>query len=392
MGTKIVLKSGKDQAVHRYHPWIFSGAIKKIYGNPSEGDIVSVYDNKDNFLAVGHYQPGTIAVRVLSFDDTEPDVEFFRGRIKSAIDFRKSVGLIGNEATNVFRLIHAEGDNLPGLIADFYNGVVVMQMHSVGMYRIRKEIAAIIFELMGDNVTAVYDKSESTIPFKSGISGVNEFLYGNSDPVVVTENGFKFKIDWTTGQKTGFFIDQRENRKLLSEFTKGRSVLNMFGYTGGFAVYAMKDATLVHSVDSSFSASEMAAENVRLNFGEDDRHVSHQVDAFEFLNDIKEKYDLIILDPPAFAKHNNVLANALQGYKRLNMKAIEQIRHGGIIFTFSCSQVVTRENFRKSVFAAAANTGRKVRILHQMSQPPDHPVNIYHPESEYLKGLVLYVE
>lgn len=390
--TKIVLKSGKDQAVHRYHPWIFSGAIKKIYGNPSEGDIVSVYDNKDNYLAVGHYQPGTIAVRVLSFDDTEPDVEFFRGRIKSAIDFRKSVGLIGNEATNVFRLIHAEGDNLPGLIADFYNGVVVMQMHSVGMYRIRKEIAAIISELMGDNVTAVYDKSESTIPFKSGISGVNEFLYGNSDPVVVTENGFKFKIDWTTGQKTGFFIDQRENRKLLSEFTKGRSVLNMFGYTGGFAVYAMKDATLVHSVDSSFSASEMAAENVRLNFGEDDRHVSHQVDAFEFLNDIKEKYDLIILDPPAFAKHNNVLANALQGYKRLNMKAIEQIRHGGIIFTFSCSQVVTRENFRKSVFAAAASTGRKVRILHQMSQPPDHPVNMYHPESEYLKGLVLYVE
>jgi len=390
--TKIALKSGKDQAVHRYHPWIFSGAIKKIYGNPSEGDIVSVYDNKDNFLAVGHYQPGTIAVRVLSFEDTEPDVEFFKGRIKSAIEFRKSVGLIGSDATNVFRLIHAEGDNLPGLIADFYNGVVVMQMHSVGMYRIRKEIAAIISELMGDNITAVYDKSESTIPFKSGISGANEFLYGNSDPVVVTENGFKFKIDWTTGQKTGFFIDQRENRKLLSEFTKGRSVLNMFGYTGGFAVYAMKDATLVHSVDSSFSASEMAAENVRLNFGEDDRHVSHQVDAFEFLNDIKEKYDLIILDPPAFAKHNNVLANALQGYKRLNMKAIEQIRHGGIIFTFSCSQVVTRENFRKSVFAAAASTGRKVRILHQMSQPPDHPVNMYHPESEYLKGLVLYVE
>jgi 23S rRNA (cytosine1962-C5)-methyltransferase len=390
--TKIVLKSGKDQAVRRYHPWIFSGAIKKIYGDPSEGDIVTVYDNKDNFLAVGHYQPGTIAVRILSFEDTEPDLQFFRNRIISAIEFRKSVGLIGSDVTNVYRLIHAEGDNLPGLIADFYNGVVVMQMHSVGMYRLRKEIAAIISDLMGDQVTAVYDKSESTIPFKSGISGVNEFLYGNSDPVVVTENGFRFRIDWTTGQKTGFFIDQRENRKLLSEFTKGRSVLNMFGYTGGFAVYAMRDAALVHSVDSSFSASEMADENVRLNFGDDERHVSYQVDAFEFLNDIKEKYDLIILDPPAFAKHNNVLANALQGYKRLNMKAIEQIRHGGIIFTFSCSQVVTRENFRKSVFAAAANTGRKVKILHQMSQPPDHPVNIYHPESEYLKGLVLYVE
>ncbi len=392
MGTKIVLKSGKDQAVHRYHPWIFSGAIKKIYGNPAEGDIVSVYDNRDNFLASGHYQPGTIAVRILSFEDTEPDIEFFRGRIKSAIDFRKSIGLTSSEATNVFRLIHAEGDNLPGLIADFYNGVVVMQMHSVGMYRIRKEIAAIISDLLGDKVTAVYDKSESTIPFKSGIPGVNEFLYGNSDPVIVTENGFRFTIDWTTGQKTGFFIDQRENRKLLSEFTKDRRVLNMFGYTGGFAVYAMKDAALVHSVDSSFSASEMAAANVRLNFGEDDRHISYQVDAFEFLNDIKDKYDLIILDPPAFAKHNNVLSNALQGYKRLNMKAIEQIRHGGIIFTFSCSQVVSRENFRKSVFAAAAGTGRKVRILHQMSQPPDHPVNIYHPESEYLKGLVLYVE
>jgi len=392
MGTKIVLKSGKDQAVHRYHPWIFSGAIKKIYGDPSEGDLVTVFDNKDNFLAVGHYQPGTIAVRILSFEDTEPDLQFFRNRIISAIEFRKSVGLIGSDVTNVYRLIHAEGDNLPGLIADFYNGVVVMQMHSVGMYRLRKEIAAIISDLMGDQVTAVYDKSESTIPFKSGISGVNEFLYGNSDPVVVTENGFRFRIDWTTGQKTGFFIDQRENRKLLSEFTKGRNVLNMFGYTGGFAVYAMKDAALVHSVDSSFSASEMADENVRLNFGDDERHVSYQVDAFEFLNDIKEKYDLIILDPPAFAKHNNVLANALQGYKRLNMKAIEQIRHGGIIFTFSCSQVVTRENFRKSVFVAAASTGRKVKILHQMSQPRDHPVNIYHPESEYLKGLVLYVE
>jgi 23S rRNA (cytosine1962-C5)-methyltransferase len=390
--TKIVLKSGKDQAVHRFHPWIFSGAIKKIYGNPAEGDIVTVYDNKDNFLASGHYQPGTIAVRILSFEDPEPDIEFFRDRIKSAIDFRKSIGLTSSEATNVFRLIHAEGDNLPGLIADFYNGVVVMQMHSVGMYRIRKEIAAIISDLLGDNVTAVYDKSESTIPFKSGIQGVNEFLYGNSDPVIVTENGFRFTIDWTTGQKTGFFIDQRENRRLISEFTKGRSVLNMFGYTGGFAVYAMKDAALVHSVDSSFSASEMAAANVRLNFGEDDRHVSYQVDAFEFLNDIKDKYDLIILDPPAFAKHNNVLSNALQGYKRLNMKAIEQIRPGGVIFTFSCSQVVTRENFRKSVFAAAAGTGRKVKILHQMSQPPDHPINIYHPESEYLKGLVLYVE
>jgi len=297
-----------------------------------------------------------------------------------------------NQSINVFRLIHAEGDNLPGLIADFYDGVVVTQMHSVGMYRIRKEIAEIISGLLGTRLKAIYDKSESTIPYKAGTDAKNEFIYGDSEPVVVTENGFRFKIDWTTGQKTGFFIDQRENRKLLSEFTKGRSVLNMFGYTGGFSVYAMKDAGLVHSVDSSAPAIQLADENVSLNFGDDSRHKSFQVDAFEFLNDIKDKYDLIILDPPAFAKHNNVLANALQGYKRLNMRAIEQIKPGGIIFTFSCSQVVTRENFRKSVFAAAANTGRNVRILHQMSQPPDHPVNIYHPESEYLKGLVLYVE
>jgi len=392
MGTKIVLKSGKEQSIRRYHPWIFSGAIKKISGEPAEGDIVTVYDNKDNFLAFGHYQPGSIAVRILSFKDTEPDIEFFRGRIRSAFEFRKSMGLIDNQSINVFRLIHAEGDNLPGLIADFYDGVVVLQMHSVGMYRIRKEIAGIISELPGAGVKAIYDKSESTIPFKAGIEARNEFIYGDSAPAIVTENGFKFKIDWTTGQKTGFFIDQRENRKLLSEFTKGRSVLNMFGYTGGFSVYAMKDGGLVHSVDSSASAAGLADENVRLNFGDDTRHQSFQVDAFEFLNDIKDKYDLIILDPPAFAKHNNALANALQGYKRLNMKAIGQIKPGGIIFTFSCSQVVTRENFRKSVFAAAANTGRNVRILHQMSQPPDHPVNIYHPESEYLKGLVLYVE
>ena len=265
-------------------------------------------------------------------------------------------------------------------------------MHSIGFYRIRREIAAILTELMKDQIIAVYDKSETTIPYMSGITGVNEFLYGNSEPVIVTENGYKFKIDWTTGQKTGFFIDQRENRKLLEGFSDGRSVLNMFGYTGAFSVYAMKNAAVVHTVDSSLPAIELANENIKLNYGEDPRHESFQVDAFDYLNHIKDQYDLIILDPPAFAKHNNVLANALQGYKRLNMKAIEQIKPGGIIFTFSCSQVVTKENFRKSVFAAAANTGRSVRIIHQLSQPPDHPVNIYHPESEYLKGLVIYVE
>lgn len=389
---KIVLKSGKDQSVRRYHPWIYSGAIKKIYGDPVEGDTVSIYDNKDNFLAAGHYQPGSIAVRILSFEDIDPDIEFFRNRIRSAIEFRKSMDLTDNKALNVYRLIHAEGDDLPGLIADFYNGVVVLQMHSVGMYRNRKEIASIILELMKGQVIAIYDRSESTLPFRSGVKGVNEFLYGESEPVIVTENGFKFRIDWTTGQKTGFFIDQRDNRLLLNEFSKGRKVLNMFGYTGGFSVYAMRDAGMVHSVDSSASAVALADENVRINFGDDGRHISYQADAFDFLNNIDGKYDLIILDPPAFAKHNDVLANALQGYKRLNIKAIEQIRPGGIIFTFSCSQVVTRENFRKSVFAASANTGRKVKIIHQMSQPPDHPVNIYHPESEYLKGLVLYVE
>jgi 23S rRNA (cytosine1962-C5)-methyltransferase len=389
---KIVLKSGKDQSARRYHPWIFSGAIKKIYGNPVEGDLVDVYDNKDEFLAVGHYQPGSIAVRILSFKELNPDISFFRERIMSAVKYRESAGLLNNKNLNVFRLVHAEGDDLPGLIIDFYNGVAVMQMHSVGMYRLRNEFAGILKDVLGDKLTAVYDKSEGTIPFMSGISGINEFLLGKSDPVIVTENGFRFKIDWATGQKTGFFIDQRENRKLLGEFCDGRSVLNMFGYTGAFSVYAMKNASMVHTVDSSASAIEMAIENIRLNYGEDKRHEVFRVDAFGFLEDIKDKYDLIILDPPAFAKHNNVLANALQGYKRLNMRAIAQIKPGGIIFTFSCSQVVTKENFRKSVFAAAANTGRRVRILHQMSQPPDHPVNIYHPESEYLKGLVIYVE
>ncbi|HKK41046.1 MAG TPA: class I SAM-dependent rRNA methyltransferase [Bacteroidales bacterium] len=390
--TKIVLKSGKDQSVKRYHPWVFSGAIKKIYGSPEEGDLVDVFDNKDNFLATGHYAPGSIAVRILTFKQVRPDLEFFTDKIRKAVEYRKATGITEDPSVNVYRLVHGEGDGLPGLIIDFYNGVAVIQMHSLGFYRLRSEITSILVDILGNQLKAVYDKSEGTIPHMASIVAKNGFLYGNSDPVVVTENGYKFKIDWTTGQKTGFFIDQRENRRLLQEYSGGRRVLNMFGYTGGFSVYAMKNATLVHTVDSSYSAIEMANENISLNFGDDSRHESFQVDAFEFLDDIKDEYDLIILDPPAFAKHNNVLANALQGYKRLNKKAIEQIKPGGIIFTFSCSQVVSRENFRKSVFAAAANTGRNVRILHQMSQPPDHPVNIYHPESEYLKGLVVYVE
>jgi len=390
--VRIILKSGKDQSVRRYHPWIFSGAIKKIHGSPSEGDIVDVFDNKETFLATGHYQPGSIAVRILTFENVTPDIDFFREKIRSAVDYRRSIMLNDYAVTNAFRLVHAEGDNLPGLIIDYYNGVVVMQMHSAGMYRLRNEFTEILKDILGDKVTAIFDKSQDTIPYMSGIEAKNEFLYGNSGPVKITENRFQFIIDFTSGQKTGFFIDQRENRKLLTEFTAGKSVLNMFGYTGGFSVYAMRNARSVHTVDSSAPAIDLANENVRLNFGDDKRHESVKTDAFSYLEDIRDKYDLIILDPPAFAKHNNVLANALQGYKRLNLRAIEQIKPGGIIFTFSCSQVVSRENFRKSVFAASANTGRRVRILHQLGQPADHPVNIYHPESEYLKGLVLYVE
>jgi 23S rRNA (cytosine1962-C5)-methyltransferase len=390
--AKIILKSGKDQSVKRFHPWVFSGAIKKIYGTPAEGDIVDLFDNKDNFLATGHYAPGSIAVRILAFEQVTPDIDFFREKIRKAVEYRKAIGIIGDPSVNVYRVVHGEGDGLPGLIIDFYKSAAVIQMHSVGFYNLRSEITSVLVEMLGDQLTAVYDKSEGTIPHKAQVSAKNGFLYGDSGPVVVTENGYKFKIDWTTGQKTGFFIDQRDNRKLLQDYSEGRKVLNMFGYTGGFSVYAMKNASLVHTVDSSSSAIELANENISLNFGDDNRHKSFQVDAFEYLNDIRDKYDLIILDPPAFAKHNNVLANALQGYKRLNMKAIEQVKKGGIIFTFSCSQVVSRENFRKSVFAAAANTGRNIRIIRQMSQPPDHPVNIYHPESEYLKGLVIYVE
>jgi 23S rRNA (cytosine1962-C5)-methyltransferase len=390
--VKIVLKSGKEQSLRRYHPWIFSGAIRKIYGNPQEGDPVEVYDNNDGFLAVGHWQPASIAVRILAFEQVIPDIDFFREKIRKAIDYRKSIGIFSDPDINVFRLIHGEGDGLPGLIVDYYNGVAVIQLHSIGFYRIRKEIVSILVELLKERIVAVYDKSESTLPHMSGIKGVNEFLYGESGPVIVTEYGYRFKIDWTTGQKTGFFVDQRENRKLLASYTEKKSVLNMFGYTGGFSVYAMQNASLVHTVDSSLSAIELANENIKLNYGDDARHEAFQTDAFEYMNNIKDYYDVIILDPPAFAKHQNVLANALQGYKRLNIKAIEQVKPGGIIFTFSCSQVVTKENFRKSVFAAAANTGRSVRILHQMAQPPDHPVNIYHPESEYLKGLVIYVE
>lgn len=390
---KVILKSGKDQSVKRYHPWIFSGAIKKIIGTVNEGDLVRVTDNKDEFLAIGHYQIGSIAIRIVSFKDIEIDAEFWKQKINKAYDLRKKFDLAENENNNVYRIVHAEADGLPGLIIDYYNGTAVLQMHSIGMFLIKDYFIEALKEIYGEKLIAVYDKSESTIPFKSDIKAENGYLYGSSGDMMVSEYGHKFKVNWEDGQKTGFFIDQRENRKLLGHYSKDKSVLNVFGYTGGFSVYAMSGgAKEVHSVDSSKKAIDLTNENIELNFEDTSRHKSFAVDAFEFLNDIDDKYDVIILDPPAFAKHQNVLHNALQGYKRINIKAIEKIKPGGILFTFSCSQVVSKENFRKTIFTAAANTGRNVRILHQLSQPIDHAISVYHPESEYLKGLVVYVE
>jgi len=354
---------------------------------------VEVYDNKDEFLAVGHYQEGSIAVRVLTFEREEIGEQFWEERISGAWNLRKSLGLTGSEDTSVFRWINAEGDGLPGLIADYYNGAVVLQMHSVGMYRNLSAIAGAIKKVGGDRIDTLYHKSESTLPDRPGIGERNAFLEGERTAGEVTENGYRFRVDWVDGQKTGFFIDQRENRRLVGTWARDRKVLNMFGYTGAFSVYAMGGgARLVHSVDSSVKAIGLTRSNMELNFHGDGRHEAFAEDAFTFMKGIGEKYDLVILDPPAFAKHQNVLHNALQGYKRLNQVAFEQIAAGGILFTFSCSQAVSRENFRKSVFAAAANTRRRVRILYQLSQPADHPVSIYHPEGEYLKGLVLEVE
>ncbi len=388
----VMLKPGKEQSVMRLHPWIFSGAIKKIEGNPAEGDLVEVYSSDRQYLATGHYQIGSIAVRLFSFTQVNADTEFWRQKLQLAYDVRKNLNLISGNHTNVFRLVNGEGDGFPGLIIDYYNGIAVLQMHSIGMYKIRTLLSGLLQELFGPQLISVYDKSEATLPFKANLGARNEFLAGSAGETVVRENGYQFKINVSTGQKTGFFIDQRENRQLLTRYTQGKSVLNMFCYTGGFSVYALGGkAETVHSVDSSAPAMEITSENIALN-GEAAKHTSFTTDAFAFLNDIRDRYDVIVLDPPAFAKHQDALGNALMGYKRLNAKAIEQIRKGGIIFTFSCSQVVSKENFRKSVFAAAANTGRHVRILHQLTQPPDHPVSIYHPEGEYLKGLVLQVE
>jgi 23S rRNA (cytosine1962-C5)-methyltransferase len=388
----VILKSGKDQSVRRFHPWVFSGAIKKIKGNVNEGDLVAVYDNKDEFLAIGHYQIGSIAVRILTFENEEIDASFWKKKIEQAYLLRKEIGLADSDDTNAYRLVGAEGDGMPGLIIDYYNGTAVVQMHSVGMYKIRDILVETLKEVMGDKLKAVYNKSEGSLPYKANLNPVNDYVWGAPPSKIALENGLKFQVDWEKGQKTGFFIDQRENRALLEKYSKDKDVLNMFCYTGGFSFYAMRGgARSVHSVDSSERAISITDKNVELNFPGDDRHSSYAMDAFKFLENAKDKYDLIILDPPAFAKHQNVVHNALQGYKRLNAIAFEQIRPGGIIFTFSCSQVVSKDMFRKMAFSAAAKAGRQVRILHQLTQPADHPISIYHPEGEYLKGLVLQV-
>lgn len=391
---KVYLKPGKEESLKRFHPWVFSGAIARVEGEPEEGEIVDVYTSKKEFIACGHFQIGSIAVRVLSFVQETIDHEFWVRKLAVAKDLRVALGLIGNPQNNTYRLVHGEGDNLPGLIIDVYDHTAVMQAHSAGMHVYRMEIADALSEVMGDVIENIYYKSETTLPFKADLlSTENGFIKGGSPENVAMENGLKFHVDWLKGQKTGFFVDQRENRHLLERYAKGRNVLNMFCYTGGFSFYAMRGgANLVHSVDSSAKAIDLTNENVELNFPGDARHKAYAEDAFKYLDRMGDQYDLIILDPPAFAKHRDALRNALRGYTKQNAKAFEKIRPGGILFTFSCSQVVNKENFRNAVFTAAAQSGRSVRILHQLTQPGDHPVNIYHPEGEYLKGLVLYVE
>lgn len=391
---KVYLKPGKEESLKRFHPWVFSGAIARVEGEPEEGEIVDVYTSKKEFIACGHFQIGSIAVRVLSFVQETIDHEFWVRKLAVAKDLRVALGLIGNPQNNTYRLVHGEGDNLPGLIIDVYDHTAVMQAHSAGMHVYRMEIADALSEVMGDVIENIYYKSETTLPFKADLlSTENGFIKGGSPENVAMENGLKFHVDWLKGQKTGFFVDQRENRHLLERYAKGRNVLNMFCYTGGFSFYAMRGgANLVHSVDSSAKAIDLTNENVELNFPGDARHKAYAEDAFKYLDRMGDQYDLIILDPPAFAKHRDALRNALRGYTKLNAKAFEKIRPGGILFTFSCSQVVNKENFRNAVFTAAAQSGRSVRILHQLTQPGDHPINIYHPEGEYLKGLVLYVE
>ncbi len=389
----ITLKRGKEESLQRFHPWVFSGAIAHADDTIEEGDLVTVYSHDGCLIGNGHFQIGSIAVRMLTFDDTDVDAAFFEQRLVEALHVRQALGLL-REDNNSFRLVHGEGDFLPGLVVDIYAGTAVMQAHSPGMHFARDIIARALTRLPGGLVKNVYYKSETTLPYKAHLDPVNDYIVGSYDNDVAIENGLKFHVDWLKGQKTGFFVDQRENRRLLEHYCDGRKVLNMFCYTGGFSFYAMRGgAKLVHSVDSSAKAISLTNDNVRLNFGDDPRHEAFAEDAFKFLDSMEpDAYDLIILDPPAFAKHKSALRNALVGYRKLNARAFEKIAPGGILFTFSCSQAVNKEQFRLAVFSAAAQSRRRVRILHQLTQPADHPINIYHPEGEYLKGLVLYVE
>ena len=389
---RVILRRGKEESLKRFHPWVFSGAIERM-DDVEEGDLVSVYSHEGEHIGNGHYQIGSIAVRILAFDDSEIDAAFFEQRLLAAYKMRQALDLI-REDNNAFRLVHGEGDFLPGLVIDIYGHTAVMQAHSPGMHFARNLIADALTRLPDGLVKNVYYKSETTLPYKAHLDPQNAYIVGEYDQDVAMENGLQFHVDWLKGQKTGFFVDQRENRSLLEHYAQGRRVLNMFCYTGGFSFYALRGgAQLVHSVDSSAKAISLTDANVALNFPECDRHESFAVDAFKYLAEMeKDAYDLIILDPPAFAKHKTALKNALIGYRKLNVKAFEKIASGGILFTFSCSQAVNKEQFRLAVFSAAAIARRKVRILHQLTQPADHPINIYHPEGEYLKGLVLYVE
>lgn len=389
----IYLRRGKAESLKRFHPWVFSGAIAGSDANLQEGETVRVVSNEGDLMGYGHYQIGSIAVRMLTFKEESIDARFWQNRLSEAFSLRRALKLTGSADNNIYRLVHGEGDRLPGLVIDLYGRTAVMQAHSVGMHMCREEIARALVKVSDGLIDNVYYKSETTLPFKAELHQENGFLIGHDNGNIATENGLQFHIDWLRGQKTGFFVDQRENRSLLEFYSKGRNVLNMFCYTGGFSVYAMRGgAKLVHSVDSSSKAIELTRDNVELNFPGDTRHEAYAEDAFKFLEKAGSNYDLMVLDPPAFAKHKDALRNALKGYTRLNAIAFKKIRPGGIVFTFSCSQAVNKEQFRLAVFTAAAQSGRHVRILHQLHQPADHPINIYHPEGEYLKGLVVEVE
>lgn len=389
----LYLRRGKSESLKRFHPWVFSGAVANSDGKLKEGEVVRVVSHEGELMGYGHYQVGSIVVRMLTFTDEVIDRNFWQQRLKEAFALRKALHLTGRADNDIYRLVHGEGDRLPGLVIDVYGRTAVMQAHSVGMHMDRQVIAEALVAASEGLVDSVYYKSETTLPFKAGLNQENGFLIGNDEGNIATENGLKFHIDWLRGQKTGFFVDQRENRSLLEQYARGRKVLNMFCYTGGFSVYAMRGgAELVHSVDSSSKAIDLTRANAELNFPGDARHEAFAEDAFKFLEQAGSNYDLIVLDPPAFAKHKDALRNALRGYTRLNAIAFQKIKPGGILFTFSCSQAVNKDQFRLAVFTAAAMSGRHVRILHQLHQPADHPINIYHPEGEYLKGLVLEVE